>query len=640
MKRSPLVFIALLALAVLATACSLFNPAAPSIPTPLPAPPNQIQTAVAATLTAVAPTTSASTPVPPPTQNGIPTANPNQPTVVIPTPTPGGEGNLPTVQLLAPANGAQITTNQVVAVVGLTSDDSGITHVEFIADNVLQDTQAPPNNPTTFQAAFQWSSNQVGTHTLTLIAYDASNNASTPASVQIAVNADTTPPQVSILAPPSPQNIGLGAQLTIQTVASDAAGVTQIQMLVDNQPYSQTNSQNPQGQSPFAASFIYAANVPGTHAILFRAMDSVGNVGTSNTLTVNVADNTPPGVTTNYSRFNVRQNEQVIVYTNATDAAGIQRVELWADNALYNVYSSPNPPAQQSLAIQQIWTSNNVGNHVLFVRVYDVNNQATTTPATNIFVRQPNQPTPTFTPYIPPPTARPTRTPRPVIPSPNCQLDSPNTNFRTRLPDAVGIRWTCNAQGGVADMTVYVQYSGTMATIIDQVPGDGSQQQGGAFDWRPDSAGVVSIFVEATDRLGQRGESPHIPGVIEQERPPTIPPPPTEEPQRPTIAGRWRGDIDNGFFIINLEPRIGCTIDSCAWGGAWEDHRGEEIVTGELNGQLSGDSLTLRMEGGQPGDVTWTFEGQVQSDNAISGNWTESRAGLGSLQQGTVTFVR
>ena len=79
---------------------------------------------------------------------------------------------------------------------------------------------------------------------------------------------------------------------------TDEAGVTQLQMLVDNQPYNQVNSQNPNGQTPFGATFVYAANSPGTHTIVIRAVDSAGNTGTSNPLTVNVNDNTPPSVTT------------------------------------------------------------------------------------------------------------------------------------------------------------------------------------------------------------------------------------------------------------------------------------------------------------------------------------------------------
>ena len=639
MKRISF-FLLLTAFAFLFAGCSLLNPPPP--PTELPPPPPPIQTEVSETLTAVAPTAQGGTPIPPPTQVAAATATgaPIEPTLApqLPTPTPGGETNPPTVQLLAPQNGVSLTVNQSINVVALVSDDGGIRLVEFYADNVLQNTQTP-NNPTTYQAVFPWSSAQVGAHTLFVVAYDEYNNASAPATVTVNVVPNTTAPQVSILAPSSPQNVSLGAQLNVQTVATDEAGVTQLQLLVDNQVYNQVSSQNPNGQSPFAATFVYSANLPGTHTLTMRAMDSAGNVGNSNALVVNVADNTPPSVNTNYSRLNVRENEQVIVYTNATDASGIQRVELWADGGLYNVYNSPNPPAQTSLAIQQIWASNAPGNHTLFVRVFDVHNQSTTTPATNIFVRTPQQPTPTWTPFLPTRTPYPTRTPPPVIPRPNCQIESPNTNFRVRQSDVVTIRWTCFAQGNVAQMQVYSQYSGVMATLIDQIQGDGQQQQGGEFGWSPQAPGVVSVFVVAYDQLGQRGESPHIPGVIEHERPPTIPPPPTREPEQPTIAGRWSGATDNGAFIIHLEPRIGCSITQCAYGGTFEDTR--ENVRGEINGQFDGTNLTLNVEGAQPGDVTWNFEGQVTAGGAeIVGQWSEARAGVPSLQRGMVTFRR
>lgn len=620
--------------------CGLFNnptPAPPTTPQPAPA---ILETEVAGTLTAVAPTNvGGGTPIPPPqTQAAVATATtaPNEPTTI--PPTPSGENNPPTVQWLAPANGTQITAGQTISIVALAADDHGVSRVEFYADNVLYNTQPTPNLPTTYQAIFAWSSAQVGAHTLEAVAFDPSGNASAPATATINVNADSTPPQVTILAPPSPQNVSLGAQLNVQVAASDEAGVTQLQMLVDNQPYSQVTSQSPGGQNPFSATFIYAANAAGAHTILMRAIDRAGNIGNSNPLTINVADNAPPSVNTNYSRLSVRENEQVTVYTNATDAAGIQRVELWADNSLYNVYTSPNPSAQTSLAIQQIWASNAPGNHVLFVRVFDVNNQSATTPATNIFVRQPQEPTPTFTPFIPTRTPYPTRTPPPVIPPPNCQMQAPSTNFRVELPNPVEIAWDCNAQGGMAQLQVYYQYPGLMATLIENVPGDGGTQQSGSAQWHPSNPGAVDVFVIAIDRLGQRGESPHIPGIIHAPRPPTFPPPPTQQPQQ-GIAGRWRGEIDNGAFIIELEPRIGCSQTQCAYGGTWRDTRDD--VRGEINGQYDGRNLTLSVQGAQPGDVTWNFEGQVTANGTeIVGHWSEARAGMPSLQQGQVTFRR
>lgn len=657
MKRHSIVGFAFASL-LLVAGCGLLNPNPPP-PTDLPAPPVFVQTEVAETLTAVAPTAQGGTPIPPPSQAAptqvavaTATAVPLQPTLVpvLPTATPGGETNPPVIQMVAPTDGVQITVGQGINVVALVSDDAGIRLVEFYADNVLFNSQQPPN-PTTYQAVFPWTTGQSGPHTLFVVAYDVNNNASAPAAVTVNVVANTTAPVVSILAPSLPQNLRLGAQINVQVVANDDAGVTQIQMLVDNQPYNQVNSQNPNGQNPFAATFVYAANMGGTHTILMRAFDSAGNVGSSNPLTLNVNDTNPPAVAVNYSRRNVRVNEQVIVFTNATDASGIQRVELWVDGGLYNVYNSPNPAAQTSLAVQQIWTSDVPGNHTLFVRVFDVNNQSTASAATDILVRTPEQPTWTPTPYIPPPTRLPTRTPPPYNPPPNCQVASPNTNFRVELPNPVTIQWNCFAQAGITQIQVFDQYSGVMSVLIDQQEGNGQPQQGGEFEWQPQTSGVLAVYVVAYDAAGQRGESPHIPGVIEAQRPPTIVPPPfeptivpppfepTREPERPTLAGRWRGAIDNGAFIIDLQPRIGCSETQCAYGGRFDDTR--DNVSGELNGQFDGSTLALSVEGAQPGDVTWNFEGQVTNgESEIVGQWSEARADAPSLQRGMVTFIR
>lgn len=645
-KTIALAFIALLLTSTVG--CSMLNNPTPAVPSAIPGVPTQIQTEVAQTLTAVAANMpSTPTSVPPPTQPAAntPTAVPPQPTEIAPPtasvlPTPSGEANPPTVQLLAPPDGAQVTRSQNIAVIALAADDTGINRVEFYADNVLYSSQSTPNAPTTYQAGFTWSSVQAGPHTLVVIAFDESNNASAPAAATVTVVANTTAPQVTILAPPSPQNLSLGAQLTVQGVANDEAGISQLQLLVDTQIYSRALAPAPQGQNPFSANFVYAADTPGTHILTLRAIDLSGNDATSTPLTVNVADNTPPNVAVNYSRLNARVNEQVIVYTNAADAAGIQRVELWADGMLYNVYNSPNPPAQTSLALQQAWASNIPGNHTLYVRVVDANNLSTSTPATNIFVRQPSEPTPTLTPYFPTLTPYPTQTPPPVVPPPDCQLQEPSTNFRVELPNPVTIRWTCYAPGAITLMQVYYQYSGTMSTLATAQQGNSGIRESGAFDWTPAAPGVVEVFVVAYDRLGQRGESPHIPGVVEPQRPPTIAPPPTAAPEQ-GIAGRWRGDVDGGYFVIELEPRIGCSEESCAWGGSFEDHRGDEVVRGELNGQLSGISLTLNVSGAQPGDVTWNFEGDLTANGQqLVGQWSEARAGMPSLQRGSVAFLR
>lgn len=665
MYRITRLLFASLVLAALTTGCGLFDRPTPSPPTQIPAPPPAVLTQVAATLTAAAPTAPiVSTAIPPatqvlPTEVAIITATP-----LTAQPTPSAaptEVNPPTVQLLSPPPNSEVTAGQAVSVVALAVDDSGISRVELFADNAMYSVQSPPagTSPTTFQAIFTWSSNAVGQHSLFVLAYDPYGNASAPAVAAVTIVQNNTPPQVAILAPPSPQNVNLGSQLQVRVVANGNLNIVQMQMLVDNQPYTQANAPTPAGINPFSATFIYAANVPGTHTITYRAVDTAGNIGVSGALTVNASDNTPPSVNASYSRFNIRQNEQVVVTTVAADSAGLQRVELWADNALYTLYNVPNPRAQTSIRLQQYWTSGAPGNHNLFVRVFDVNGQSSTTPATNIVVRQPDQPTWTPTPYIPPPTRYPTMTPtEPLPPPPGANLLAPGLGCNAEIPNPLRVAAEFHSDAGLRTIEVWAQYERLMAQPIKVEDANGQRDHRIEFDWVPQAPGVVGIFATANDIFGQRGESLHIGCTVYEPRPPTIPPPPTfeppptipppptfepptREPERPSIAGRWRGEVDNGFFIIELESRIGCSEFSCAWGGTFEDHRGGELVRGGLNGQLNGDSLSLNVEGAQPGDVTWSFNGSVTAGGQeIVGEWTESRAGLGSLQRGSVAFRR
>lgn len=642
---------ALVALLILASGCSIFQRPTPVPPpaTSIPQPPPSALTEVAQTLTAIAVivTPGAQTPIPAPTQATVAppptqTTAPGQPT---PTPAPT-EDLPPTVQLVAPTANQQISAGQTLSVIALAADNAGIASVEFYADNVLYSTQTPPQgtNPTTFQATFPWSSNAVGNHSLYVIAYDTSGNVSSPAAVPVNIVADNSPPSVQILAPTTPQTLNPGAQLLIQVVATDESAVTQLQMLVDNQPYSQSNAPTPAGLNPFSATFTYAANTAGAHTILIRATDLAGNIGASQPLSVNVVDNQGPAVSTSYSSYSVVIGQPVYINTVATDSAGIQRIELWADGGLWNTYTSPNPPAQTSLSIQQNWSSGAPGNHTLFTKAYDTNGQVTTTPQTNILVVTPQQPT--WTPQPPPPTRtpRPTWTPtNPPPPPTNIEMRSPGTNFQDHLPDPIHIVVDFHNDAGLRTLEVYVQYSGTMATPIHVEDANGARDRHVEFEYTPPSAGVIAIFATAVDVYGQRAEGPHIPGVVHEYVPPPIIPTRTpERPQRPNIDGGWRGEINNGFFALALQPRIGCSETSCSYGGTFEDKRGEESVRGDIaSGQYDGSHLSLRVEGAQPGDVTWTFEGEVTANGGeIVGEWTESRAGIPSLQRGSVSFRR
>ena len=520
MKQRILLCLVIVSVLVLASGCGLFDRS-----TPTPASLQPIETAVAQTLTAVAPTAVA------PTETATATSNAPQPT---PVPT---DSIIPLAFFESPQANAQFVAGETVNLSVAAVDNSGISRVELYADNQLVQSAAPKAPAPMVRIAFAWSTQTVGEHTLSAIAYDTSGNAGPPALLPLNITADASLPVVQILAPTTPQTLQSGAQLTLRAVADAPQGITQMQLYVDDKPYSYTSVEK--ARTPFTASFVFISNTPGAHTLTVRALDAQQRVGVSSPLSVTVVDSRAPVVQVTYSAGVIRQGEFVNINILAADANGISAVQLWADNAMYDQYVVPNPQAQTSISLQKRWTSNVLGNHTLFVRVMDTQNHVINSPLTNILVIAPNQPTPI-------PTRIPTGTPRPTAiptaqpqPAPSIQIYSPGFGCTVQLPEALHLTIQFSGANGLRQLTTYAQYSGVMARAIDVTDAQGRRSYLLDRDWVPPSAGVVDIFATAIDATGQRAESSHISCNVQSPIPPTSAPnPPTASIVSPAMGCR------------------------------------------------------------------------------------------------------
>ncbi|MFB0546931.1 MAG: FHA domain-containing protein [Anaerolineae bacterium] len=115
-------------------------------------------------------------------------------------------------------------------------------------------------------------------------------------------------------------------------------------------------------------------------------------------------------------------NETLTVRSTAMDINGVTKVELWVNDSLYRVDSSPDPRGQQILSVQQPWTPNTAGSYNLMVKAYNVDgagsqpasimvNVKAGTPIAEATATNTPTPTPTHTPL---PTSTPL--PPPCIP--------------------------------------------------------------------------------------------------------------------------------------------------------------------------------------------------------------------------------
>jgi hypothetical protein len=102
-------------------------------------------------------------------------------------------------------------------------------------------------------------------------------------ALNVTTSSGTNPPTTSITTPANGATVS--GTTTVTAAASDSVGVTQIQILIDGAVMaSNTNS------TTLSFNWSTASVANGSHAIVSKAFDAAGNVGTSSTVTVTVSN--------------------------------------------------------------------------------------------------------------------------------------------------------------------------------------------------------------------------------------------------------------------------------------------------------------------------------------------------------------
>ncbi len=103
-----------------------------------------------------------------------------------------GIGSKPQVTIQSPVAGTQFSEGDNVSIQSVSTDPGGIVRVELLVDGTVVRTDAPPiaQGQTSFTVIQPWKAT-LGTHTLSVRAYNASGGASDPALVTITVNPST-----------------------------------------------------------------------------------------------------------------------------------------------------------------------------------------------------------------------------------------------------------------------------------------------------------------------------------------------------------------------------------------------------------------------------------------------------------------
>lgn len=281
----------------------------------------------------------------------------------------------PTVSLLAPAEGATIGGTSVM-ISASAADAASVAKVELLVDGTIV---ASATNP---PYSLAWDSTTVadGSHILTARATDAVGNVTT--SGARAVTVDNTGPTIALSDPAAGATVS-GSAVIVSAIASDGAGVTGIEFLVDGTAVATDAT------APYSIRWNSTSIADGSHSLTARATDGLGNIRTSSALSV-IVDNSGPSVTLIAPADAATvSGSAVAISATATDPGGISQVEFLVDGTV--VATDTTAPYSVS------WNSATVaeGTHGLTARATDSLGNITTSASRAVTVR--NAPTSALT---------------------------------------------------------------------------------------------------------------------------------------------------------------------------------------------------------------------------------------------------
>jgi len=147
---------------------------------------------------------------------------------------------------------------------------------------------------------------------------------------------DTTPPVTSLTSPANGATVS--GTLNVSASASDNAGVTTVQLLVDGAVAKTATA------APYSFSWNTTGLSNGNHTLQTRAIDAAGNAGLSTPVVVAVsnlaASSLTVSVTNPANGSNVPRSQKVTVSASVIDNSKVTRVEFYVDNSLLGATTS------------------------------------------------------------------------------------------------------------------------------------------------------------------------------------------------------------------------------------------------------------------------------------------------------------
>lgn len=176
----------------------------------------------------------------------------------------------------------------------------------------------------------------------------------------VTVTVDT---QVPIAAITSPVNgaVLTGSSAKISVTSTDDLNVKNVEFYKDSILLGADNA------TPYELIWNIAAEASGSHTLVAKAYDDAGNVGTSASVTVNIAGDTiAPQVSILSPANNNKVSGKVTIKASATDNIAVTRMELYIDGALKTSVTTGS--------LTYVWNVTkgvSAGSHIIIVKGYD-----------------------------------------------------------------------------------------------------------------------------------------------------------------------------------------------------------------------------------------------------------------------------
>ena len=265
----------------------------------------------------------------------------------------------PTLQMTAPSDGATVSGTITLA----STSPVGSTGVQFLLDG---EPLEPPVAAAPYVFAWDTRLATNGTHWLAAQTSNASGISGTSEVVRVTVVNNSSTPTVTLTDPVNGATVS--GNTVVAATASDDVGIPVVQFYLDGAPLG-----TPLSSPPFIAIWNTRASASGPHTLRATASDASGNVGSSQSVVVNVdnsgASPDPIGIDVQVSRngqgalttppFSTAAPGELLVAFVAFDgpSTGAQTAQVSGAGLTWTLVKRSN--AQRG--VSEIWSANAAG---------------------------------------------------------------------------------------------------------------------------------------------------------------------------------------------------------------------------------------------------------------------------------------